>query len=169
MILRLSYLYIRGLFGLDLLLLSLSIVLHVFVLRGAYELYARHGQVLFWLAFAFMLPVAFLAKERNIWKNEFSSCPRWLKRGILIFIFYGVAIVVVRVVTVPGYFALESDEPAGSALPLIFEVIPLGVLYSILWSSKIEDKELINRVRLSVISLIVCFGFILAKYFRSSP
>jgi len=169
MILRLSYLYVRCLLGVDLLLLSLSITLHVFVLRGAYELYARHGQVLFWLAFAFMFPLAFLAKERNIWKNEFSSCPRWVKRGILIFIFYGVAVVVVRVVTVPGYFALETDEPAGSALPLIFEAIPLGVLYSILWSNKLEGKELISRVRLSVISLVVCFGFILAKYFHSSP
>ena len=79
------------------------------------------------MAFGINLPVAFLAKEKNVWKNEFRLTPRRLKLAILFLMIYGVATVAVQVIFLHGYFALESNILSGSAVPLVFEAMPLGI------------------------------------------
>lgn len=171
MTIRMARAYIGFLVAINLLLLSLSVVLNVSVLLGAHSLYSQYGETIFSFAFGVMFPVAFLAKEKNVWRNEFTLCPKWLRAAILFLIGYGVGMSTIDVLYFHGSIALESNALSGTALPFAFESIPLAILYSLLWSKSVEQVELIQRVRISAIALSVGLVIVLAlryNYLRHS-
>jgi len=162
MIFRLARIYVSILLVLDLFLVSLSLVLSVSALLGAEKFYGTFGKVVFFAAFGLVLPVAFLAKDRNVWKNEFSVCPAWLKIVIVTFMIYGGAVTCVQAIFFADSPALESNVLSGSSLPLAFEAMPLGILYFLLWSSSVNDVELVRRVRNSAIAVTIGVACVLA-------
>ena len=165
LIVRLAHGYVTWLLGLNLLLVFVSLVVHVGVLVGAGTLYEKYGQILFFFAFGFVFPAASLAKERNVWRNEFRLSPKWLRTAILGLMIYGAVVAGIQVIFLHGDIALESNALSGSALPLAFEAMPLGILYALVYSNSVDEAELVNRVRNSVIALAVCITFLLAKRF----
>ena len=169
LIVRLAYLYVRLLVGLEVLLASLSVTLNVAMLLGAERLYAHYGKVLFFSAFGMMLPVPFLAKEKNIWKNEFALCPQWLRVVAVAFIVYGAAAAFyVAAFSVDGP-AIESSALSGSALPLAFEALALCILYPVSRSGSVHADELIRRVRNSSIALAVGAAYLLGRNYLPIP
>lgn len=163
MIARLAYLYVGLLLGLAVLLASLSVALNLAVLFGADRLYAQCGRVLFFSAFGMMLPVVFLAREKNVWKNEFTLCPRWLRIATVAFIVYGVAAATYGAIFSPDGLAIESNALSGSALPLAFEALALCVLYPVLRSGSVHADELVRRVRNSSIALAAGVAYLLGR------
>jgi len=164
MVARLAYAYVRLLLALELLLLFLTVVLNVDVLLGAGRLYAGHGRVLFYTAFGMAVPVFFLAKERNVWKNEFMACPMWLRIATVALMVYGfiVGFLGDELVSANGT-AIVSSAWGGAAMPLFFEGMSLVVLYAWASSRSAEDTEFIKRVRLSAISLVACLAFVVSR------
>jgi len=169
MIVRLARIYIGVLLALHLLLVSLSVVLSINALLGAEGLYGIFGKFVFFSAFGLMLPVSFLMKDRNVWKNEFSTCPRWLKTLIVTFMICGGAIASFQIIFLAGSPDVESNVLFGSFLPLVFEAMPLGIFYCLLWSGSVNETELIKRVRNSSIALTVGVAGVLALHFGYLP
>jgi len=170
LIVRFARGYIALLLGLNILLVLLSLGVHVCVLAGACKLYEKYGQILFFFAFGLVFPVAFLAKERNVWKNEFRLSPGWLRTAILGLMIYGAIVAGIQVIFLHGDISLQSNALSGSALPFAFEAMPLSILYSLLYSNSVDEAELINRVRNSVIAMAVCVASLLAVRFgRTYP
>jgi hypothetical protein len=79
MMARLARTYVAVLFVLQLLLLGASVLLHIYSWLGPPDRFAEVGDKVLWGSLLLTLISAFLAKERNIWKNEFKSCPSWLR------------------------------------------------------------------------------------------
>jgi hypothetical protein len=165
MVARLAYVYIRLLLALDLLLISLSIVLSVSALLGSERLYGTVGKIVFFSAFGLVIPVSFLVKDRNVWKNEFRVCPRWLKIAVVTLLLYGGAVTSIQLIFWGSGPDIESNSLSSSSLPLAFEAMPLAILYSLLWSRSVSEEEISNRVRNSAIALAVCVAFVLVKHF----
>jgi len=169
MIARLARMYVGILLAIDLLLVFLSVVLSIDALLGAERFYGIFGKFVFFSAFGLLLPVSFLMKDRNVWKNEFSVCPGWLKFVIVAFMIYGGAVTCVQLIFLAGSPDVESNILSGSSLPLAFEAMPLGILYFLLWSGSVNDTELTNRVRNSAIALILGVACVLALRFGYMP
>jgi hypothetical protein len=165
MIVRLARMYVGILLAVNLLLVSLSVVLSIDALLGAVRFYGIFGKFVFFSALGLMLPVSFLAKDRNVWKNEFSVCPRWLKIVMVTLLIYGGAVAFIQLEFLAGSPAIESNIVLGSSVPLALEAMPLGILYFLLWSGSVNDTELINRVRISAIALTLGVALVLALRF----
>jgi hypothetical protein len=161
--------YVGILLAIDLLLVSSSVVLSIDALLGAERFYGIFGKFVFFSAFGLALPVSFLMKDRNVWNNEFSDCPRWLKSLIVTFMIYGGATASFQVIFLAGSPDVESNVLFGSSLPLAFEAMPLGILYCLLWSGSVNETELIKRGRNSTIALTVGVAGVLALYFGYLP
>ena len=162
MITRFCGFYVRCLFAVELLLFALSLFLNVGVLLGANRLLAEYGEPLLYCAFVVLVPVCGLAKERNVWKNEFKSCPRWLRIAALIFMIYGIVAVPVQTMLFSDGGPLEAQPLFVFGAPLFLESMPLCILYSLLWASPVSATELVKRVRISLIALVVCATVIIA-------
>jgi hypothetical protein len=169
MIARLAYVYISFLLALDLFLISLSVGLSVSALLGSERLYSVLGKIVFFSAFGLMVPVSFLAKDRNVWKNELRVCPRWLKIAVVTLLIYGGAVTSLQVIFLGGGPDIESNSLSSFSLPFAFEAMPLAILYSLLRSRSVSEEELINRVRISTVALAVCVAFVLAAHFNYVP
>jgi hypothetical protein len=169
MISRLAYGYVCALFVIDLILVFVSLALHVSSLMGSTQLYAEYGEFVFFLSLGIVLSASFLAEERNVWKNEFTRCPTWLKICVLTLIIYGGVGLFFQVMFFQGENTLKSNIISGSAVPLGFEAGSLCILYSLLWSSLVSKMEFIKRVRNSVAALAACLVFVLFKHFSQSP
>jgi hypothetical protein len=169
MIVSLARSYVGILLALDVLLISLSVMLSIDALLGAERFYGIFGKFVFFSAFGLLLPVSFLMKDRNVWKNEFSVCPRWLKLLIVTFMLYGGAVAFIQLEFFAGNPTVEYNTLLGSSLPLAFEAMPLGILYFLLWSGSVNDTELINRVRNSAIAFTIGVACVLAWHLGYLP
>ena len=168
MIVKLANLYIRALLLLNLLVITVALALHIRVLSGYENSFAKHGGALIGCAFVVAAAVLCLAKERNVWKNEFKACPRWLKITSVALTIYGWMVGLLAVLSDSNRRFFDSSLGA-SALPLFFASMMPCILYSLIWAAPLDKDELIRRVRISVIGLTVCSAFVLANHFSYLP
>lgn len=151
---RLARLYVLLLFMVDLMLLATSLVVHAGAWMRKSPLYDKAGMLVLVCALFLNFVVLCLAKERNVWKNEFRACPVWLRVVAIVFGCYGFGVAITQTI-------LRSDGPDSpltvSAVPLAFEALSLTVLYSVLWRGSLGASELRRRagISLAVVSAVV--------------
>jgi hypothetical protein len=160
MIARAVRAYVLLLFVADLLLLATSLILHVSVWLGKLPLRDQANMAILLGSLFFNFAVLCLAKERNVWKNEFSACPAWLRWGAALFGCYGFGVAIVQTL-------LRSEGPDNSltisAVPLAFEALSMTVLYSVLWRGSLEAPELRKRAGISFVVVMAVFVLLLAN------
>jgi hypothetical protein len=162
MIARFASVYVRCLFALELSLFALSFFLHVSVVLGADGPFAEYGKSLFYCPLIVSVPAFGLAEEKNVWKHEFKSCPRWLQIATAVFMIYGLAVASVQAICFSNGGSLEAQPLFASGAPLFLEPMPLFILYSLLWGAPVRGTTLVKRVRISLVGLGVCVAFVVA-------
>jgi hypothetical protein len=155
MMAKLARTYVAVLFAVELLFLVAALLLHISVWIGRRHLFAQSGQAVLVGALLACFVTAFLAKERNVWKNEFKSCPVWVRAVALICALYGVVVAFLETVMFP----IAGDDPEGllaiTAMTLGLSALSLCILYSVLWAGPVQEAELVRRSRTSFIAAIV--------------
>jgi hypothetical protein len=146
--------YVILLFVLELLLIAVSLLMNVSVWVGWRRFADLYGPVVFMGSLLTAFPIAFLAKERNIWKNEFMSCPIWVRSVALAFGFYGLVTAFCQAVLFSGTGGLEAPLSV-AALSLAIDAIPFFVLYAVLRADW-RRSEIVNRSGLSFAVAVVC-------------
>lgn len=160
---QLAKIYVVVLLVAELLLLGACLLLHISVWIGVGQLSARSAQAVLVGTLIVCFVTFFLAEERNVWKNEFKSCPMWMRVLALTFLIYG---------TVTGFseIVLSSirHDPGNllaiSAMIMALNSISLCILYSILWARPLHKSELVKRSRMSFIAAIVGLVILLANH-----
>jgi hypothetical protein len=146
--------YIVVLFLIEVLLLAASLLLHVSVWMGLGRLYTEFGEVLLVGSLFAALVSCFLAKERNVWKNEFKRCPLWA-RGLAVSVgIYGLALALWRTVLFPDAGGSE-DLITLSAIPLSVNAMCLCIPYAVAWTKSVGTADLIRRSIASFAAAIV--------------
>lgn len=155
--------YVAFLFLIDIALLAISLVLHINVWQGARQFYAKAGLAMLFGALLVNFVVLGLAKERNIWKNEFKACPAWVKGAAIAFGCYGFGVAIFQTVLFPN--SGGPDDPfTVSAIPLAFGALSLTVPYSLLWTDYLPEVELPRRVGTSLIAAAIAAVILLAYH-----
>jgi hypothetical protein len=158
---KLARVYVVALFVLELLLITASLLLHISVWTGKPRIYAQSGQSVLLGAFLACFPAAIFAKDRNIWRNEFKSCPPWVRVLTLTCVLYGITIALIQMV----FFSIVQD-PDGlfilSAIMLVIGSISLCVLYSVLWRNAFRDAELVKRSSISFVVAVAAIAMFAA-------
>jgi hypothetical protein len=164
MIARLTYIYVRSLLVLEVLLFAASLLLHlsVFIL-GTNEAYAKYGLPLFRGTVIVGVPVIAFAKD-GMWKNQIKSCPKWMWKGALILGVYALLIACVQTIFSQGT-SFSEQALTVSGFPLGFDAISLCILHSVLWSDYLEKSEVVRRATHSV--AFVTLGVIVFLAYRA--
>jgi hypothetical protein len=153
MIVQFANAYVRFLLALAILLFAAVLVLHVKVLIGATNTDADYGKMLILGNLTALFPIFFFPKDRNIWQNEFKSCPRWMRIAVVILAVYGLVVCFLGVIIVPVGNPVQGDGLSLSAFFLGFDAISICIPYSVIWTAPLEQSELIRRTRNSVIAV----------------
>jgi cellulose synthase/poly-beta-1,6-N-acetylglucosamine synthase-like glycosyltransferase len=124
------------------------------------ELFGGYESVLFCTALVLAVPASFLAEDRNIWKHEFKSNPKWLRAATLILMIYAFATSFLEVLLRADGDPFHAGSLFFTAMPFFFQAMSLCILYSLLWARPLGGKELIRRVRISLIGSAVCLALI---------
>ncbi len=163
MMVKIARAYVAVLFLIDLALLLISLVLHISVWFGAQELYKHLGLAVLVGTFIVNFVVLCLAKERNVWKNEFKACPKWVRGMAIAFAAYGFGVAIFQTVLLPN--ASGPDNPLTvSAIPLVFEALSFTVLYSVLWTGSLSQAELPKRTGTSLIAVVIVLAILVANH-----
>jgi hypothetical protein len=161
MLVRVAAGYARLLFAVTALLFGSTLAYHISILAGADVPYPGVGRPLILLNFLAGPAMVAMSKERNIWKNEFKSCPAWMQKAVVGFCIYGIVGIVAGLLT-SG--AVPNEAMPASAFFIGFDAIGVCVLYSVLWANPVENAELKKRVRNSAILTIL--WVVLSVYFH---
>ena len=167
MIGRIARTYVILLFAVELILIASSLLMNLNVWIGVRDLSELYGPVLFMVALLTAFPVAFLAKERNIWRNEFMSCPVWVRGVAIVFCIYGLAAIFCQTVFFPGTEALK-DVLIVAAFPLAIEAVPLLILCAVLREDW-RRPEIVKRSLLSFAVAVVCAAVFIWKHATYLP
>jgi hypothetical protein len=151
--------YIAMLLIFELLLIAASFSLNVSLWTGFTTTCTRRVQSTQLAALLSCLVIAVFAKERNVWRNEFRSCPPWVR--FLVSAGTVLAFVLFAITIVSGPTVLFSL----SALILGFEAISFCVLYSVMWAPVLGNKEIEKRCVISFVVAIACVGGLTAVRF----
>jgi hypothetical protein len=154
MISKIARTYVILLFLLELLLVASSLLMNLSVWIGGRRFSEHYGPVLFMGALLTAFPIAFLAKERNVWKNEFMYCPVWVRSVAIAFGIYGLVVAFCQTVLFPRAGGPE-DVFSVAALPLAIDAIPLFILYAVLRADW-RRSEIVKRSGLSFAVAVVC-------------
>ena len=146
---RIAVAYARVLFLLELLLFSASLLLHMSALLGAKKPFANYGLMLFPGAVIVGLPVMAFVKDSLRWVDQIKSCPKWMWKGALAFGVYGIFTLLLQVIFPEGS-SIDDQTLAVSGFPLGFEGISICILYSVLWSGYLEERETVRRALHSI-------------------
>jgi hypothetical protein len=126
--------YVYSLFSLVSLILVATLLVNVGVIVGLLGQSKRLSEVLLIASLVAMFAGCSIAKERNIWRNEFRSCPRWLRRAVIVFAAYGFIVALAQVFFLEGGNAVLENTVSASALTLGFDGIAFCVLYSVFFT-----------------------------------
>lgn len=108
------------------------------------------------------LVTALLAKDRNIWKNEFKCCPVWMRVLTIVLVLYGLISAFLRTVVLPD--AGGSELLTVSGLSMSIDAMSLSILYAVLWTDSEQGAELLKRSRNSFIAAILSSAYLLARH-----
>jgi hypothetical protein len=159
---RLAYWYVRCLFVVELLLFVSFVLVHVCVLWGATDVVTKVAEFSFYCGVFAMVPAVGLAKDKNVWHNEFRECPKWLQVSTLVVTIYGFVVVATQTILFSEGQPLDSMPLLASAVPLFLDSIPLCIFYSLLWASPVSGAEITRRVRVSLVAAAVCVAIFAA-------
>jgi len=152
--------YVLLLFVIDVMLLATSLILHVGVWMGKSPLYDEAAMPILVGALFVNFVVLCLAKERNVWRNEFKACPAWLRWVAIVFGCYGFGVAITQAIL----RSEGADNPLTiSAVPLAFEALSITVLYSVLWRGSLETPELLKRAGVSFAVVAAVLGLLLVN------
>ena len=142
--------YVISIFLLELLLLGAAVTVHIAVWLGKNQI--REPLLVGGLLAGFA--TGFLAKDQNIWKNEFKSCPSWMRRAVIVLGLYGLVIAFFEIVALPS---LRDPERmlAVSAMVLAFNALFLCIPYSVLWANPLQGAELVKKSLMSFVALVL--------------
>jgi hypothetical protein len=160
---RLARTYVAFLFVLQLLLLGASVLLHIYSWLWPPDRLAQVGDEVLLGSLLLVVISAFLAKEKNIWKNEFKSCPIWLRALGISFGVYGMLAALCRTALFPSSGGPEDDLLTISAMSLSFNAIFVCIPYAILWTGSVPVVDIIRRSRASFIAAIAVITLLLAE------
>jgi hypothetical protein len=156
-----AYVYACVLLAIVTLLLGLSLFLHVSALSGALEfskqLELRMVLVVFLTAFAGVG----LARERNVWKNEFKSCPVWMRATVLALMIYGWVSGFIQIAS-SGASSVAEEAIIATASGLFLGAFPLCTLYAVVFKGSASGSELVSRVPISTGLTALVFVLFLA-------
>lgn len=161
MILRLISIYLRSLFALIAVLILVTLSINIGALLGGMIPFAPHDKALAYCAFGILAMVFGLAKDRNIWRNEFKSCPKWLRGMSLAVAIYGMIGAFAWLLSFKSSGSSVDLQLCTSSLFLSFESMSICILYALLWGEEISPGELCKRIRISFVMLAI-FGVIAA-------
>jgi hypothetical protein len=159
---KLARIYVVLLFVLEGLLFAASLLLHVSLWMGIQRLYANIPESLLVGGLLVAFVTALLAKNRNVWKNEFKSCPVWVRVLTIVLVLYGFISAFVRTVVLPD--AGGSELLTVSGLSLSVDAMSLCILYAVLWTDSEQGAELLKRSRNSFIAAILSSAYLLADH-----
>lgn len=168
MIARLANVYIRFLLLAQLVFLGLSLSVLAGTLLSTNPIFAEHGKYLLDCVFVAFVPAVSVAEEKNIWKNEFRRCPKWLRTASLTLMGYGVLVACAQAVLLKQR-PLEDQPLFASGVSLVLESMSFCILYSLLWAAPSGGSDLVKRVRFSIITLTICLAFIVAAQLGYLP
>jgi hypothetical protein len=154
--------YVFLLFIIEGLLLATSLLMHVSLLMGIRRLYENVPERLLVGGLLAAFATAFLAKDRNVWKNEFKSCPLWVRALTIVLVLYGFISAFLRTVVFPDVGGSELLTVSG--LSLSIDAMSSCILYSVLWTDFEQGSELIERSRNSLIAAILSSAYLLADH-----
>ena len=154
--------YVFLLFIIEGLLLATSLLMHVSLLMGIRRLYENVPERLLVGGLPAAFATAFLAKDRNVWKNEFKSCPLWVRALTIVLVLYGFISAFLRTVVFPDVGGSELLTVSG--LSLSIDAMSSCILYSVLWTDFEQGSELIERSRNSLIAAILSSAYLLADH-----
>ncbi len=163
MMVKIARAYVAVLFVLDVALLAASLVLHISVWLEARQFYANSGLTLLIGTLIVNFVVLCLAKERNVWKNEFKACPRWVRGMAVALGCYGFGVAIFQTVLLPNA-GVPDDTFTVSAIPLAFEALSLTVLYSVLWTDSLPQAELPRRAGTSFVAAVIAVAILVANH-----
>jgi len=154
--------YVRCLFAIEILLLGSTVALHVYILLGGTGAPADLAQSLTNCAFTAAAAATALAKERNVWRNEWKSCPMWLRVAALAVTVYGFVV---------GFFQMAAFSETGhaeaalawTAGALFLQCIPICIVYAVGRGCPLSESELVRRVRNSLIAAAIWPGVLTAE------
>jgi hypothetical protein len=152
--------YVYFLLFANIALVCLSVFLSAVALLYVERFYVRGVSVLWMGCFGLVLPVALLARERNVWRNEFADCPLWLRIITIVLLLYGFIGVALVTVLCTDCSSAWTYYFVMSTFPLCIEAVPLCILYSILFSRTVIDRELIRRVQIVAVVSCICLAFV---------
>jgi len=153
---RLARAYVSFLFVLEILLFSLSLLLHLgVVLSGRNEPYAHYAAILFRGAVMVGIPVTAFIRDGQ-WLQQVKSCPEWMWKGGLTTGGYSLFTACTLMLAGPP---LSERAFTLSGFPLGFEAISLCILYSVLHSEYLEKSQVVRRALHSFV--FVSIGIIL--------
>jgi len=151
---KLARTYVLVLLLFEIFLFTAVLLLHISLGVGLSRPSVEFTQALLVGILLVSFPLAALAKEKNVWKNEFKSCPMWLRGVVLLFWIYGLIIIVFRVAPSSDIKGAE-DFVAISALMLSVNVMWLCIPCAVLWTRPLQATELVKRSRTSFIVAVV--------------
>jgi len=141
-----------------------SVLLHLGASTGTLYALREHDRTVFAGALIAAFPALGLAKERNVWKNEFKDCRWWLRDIASASFVYSLIIMILAIAIRSDGTPLANDVEASSALMVMFNLMSLCIVYSVLWSSNLTGSELIRRARTSVLFVLVVGALFFASY-----
>lgn len=162
MIARLANVYVGVVFAVLLALTAVTLFAHISMLLGHLDYVGLDHRILFCLLFGPSFAAIGLARERNVWRNEFKACPMWMRIATVLLAIYAWTGGFFMMALGPDNSASLSDTIATTVMPLFFYSLPLCIPYSLLWASPVSHNELIQRVgkSLAAVGLAAVFFFI---------
>jgi len=164
---QLARIYVLVLFVLEGLLFAASFLLHIGLRIGIGSLYQSIPDSMLGAGLLISVATAFLAKDRNVWKNEFKSCPLWVRLLTIGVVLYGF----ICVFTLTAFF--PESQAVGlhtiSAMSMSITAMSLCLLYAVIWRSSETEAELLKRIRNSFIVATLGSLYLLANNFGYLP
>ncbi len=154
MISRLAHAYVWFLLTLEILLFTLSLLLHGSLLMGMKEPFAEYGGALFRGTVLVAIPVGALVRRESGWRNQIKSCPAWIWKSVLIICVYGVVVTCLEEICINGG-SITRRAFAFSGFPLSVDAISICILVSIGWRRYLTESELARAAGTSL-AMIAC-------------
>lgn len=154
MIARLAFAYVRLLLALEILLFTASLLLHLSAILGFKKPCAAYGIILLIGTVIVGVPVTPFMKDGLEWKDQVKSCPEWMWKTAFTLAVYALLVACTQIIFPTGT-SMADQTLAISGFPVGFDAIYICILYSVLWVRYLDKSEVIDRVRSSVILVIV--------------
>lgn len=162
MVTRIAFLHVRLLLALSAMLFAVSLLLHVSVLMGADEPYARYGLSLFGATVFVAMSLPSFFKDSLRWVDQIKTCPKWMWKTSLGLGLYAMSTPLIQAVFPSG--SSDNYMPiVFSGAPLAFDAISFCVLFSVL-RGYLGDSQVAKSSRNSVIFIVFVAAIFLAEH-----